>query len=265
MTAATSLPAARGDARTERLQRLRRAVDENGSIHLKAAAQLLEVSEMTIRRDLAAAETSLALLGGHVVDAAQPTGAKYTIEQELDHHTQNKRLACRRAAELIRDGDTLFIDCGSTMQVLADCLPAGLSLSVICFSMNVAALVTRRPATQVMLLGGLYHASSQSFSSEESLAYMRKLGINKAFISAGGVHCSRGASCSNFHEIAVKEAAIATAVESILVVDESKLGSLKPAFFAGLDVFRKIIVGGPVGPETRKRFKSFPMDYATKG
>lgn len=265
MAAGTSLPAARVDARTERLQRLRRAVDDNGSLHLKAAAQLLDVSEMTIRRDLAAAETSLALLGGHVVDAAQPTGAKYTIEQELDHHAQNKRLACRRAAGLIREGDTLFVDCGSTMQLLADCLPAGLSLSVICFSMNVAALVTRRPATQVILLGGLYHPSSQSFSSEESLAYMRKLGINKAFISAGGVHPSRGASCSNFHEIAVKQTAIATAVESILVVDESKLGSLKPAFFAGLEAFGKIVVGGPVGTEPRKRFRSFAMDYAAKG
>src|SRR5258707_1049519 len=81
------------------------------------------------------------------------------------------------------------------------------------------------PNTQVMLLGGLYHASSQSFSSEEALAYLRKIGINKAFISAGGVHPTRGVSCSNFHEVAVKQAAIAGAMESILVVDESKLGS----------------------------------------
>lgn len=253
-----------GDARALRLQRLRRAVDESGRLHLRTAAQLLNVSEMTIRRDLASSDASLACLGGYVVDAAFPTVGKYAIEQELDQHAQHKLLACRRAVETVGDGDTLFIDCGSTMQSLAECLPRDLSLSVICFSMNVAERVTQRPNTQVMLLGGLYHISSQSFSSDEALAYLRKIGINKAFISAGGVHPARGASCSNFHEVAVKQAAIASAMESVLVVDESKLGSLKPAFFADLGVFASIVVGGPIGADVRKQFKSFPLDIAAK-
>lgn len=254
-----------GDARSRRLQKLRRAVDENGTLHLKAAAQLLNVSEMTIRRDLASSDASLACLGGHVVDAAFPTAVKYTLEQELDQHTQYKLLACQRAAESIRDGDTVFIDCGTTMQSLAECLPAGMSLSVVCYSMNVATIITRRPNTQVMLIGGLYHASSQSFFSEEALTYLHKLGINKAFISAGGVHPARGASCSNFHEVAIKQAAIASAMESILVVDESKLVRLKPAFFADLDAFSRIIVGGHVSSGVRKQFKGLRLEYATEG
>jgi DeoR family transcriptional regulator, deoxyribose operon repressor len=253
-----------GDARSLRLQKLRRAVDQNGTLHLKAAAQLLKVSEMTIRRDLASSDASLACLGGHVVDAAFPTAVKYTLEQELDYHTRHKLLACRRAAESIREGDTLFIDCGTTMQSLAECLPAGMSLSVVCYSMNVAAIVTRRPNTQVMLIGGLYHASSQSFFSEEALSYLHKLGINKAFISAGGVHPARGASCSNFHEVAIKQAAIASAMESILVVDQSKLVALKPAFFSDLDAFAGIIVGGRVSSDVRKQFKGLRLDYATE-
>jgi DeoR family deoxyribose operon repressor len=198
------------------------------------------------------------------VNAASPSAAKYTLEQEIDQHTHDKRVACRAAVASLQDGDTIFIDCGTTMQSLAEVLPEGLSLSVICYSMNVAALVTQRPATQVMLMGGLYHPSSQSFSSEEGLAYLRKLGINKAFISAGGVHAARGASCSNFHETAIKQAAIATAVESILVVDASKLDSLKPAFFAELDAFSKIVVGGAATSELRKLFKHLPVDYATR-
>jgi DeoR family transcriptional regulator, deoxyribose operon repressor len=253
-----------GDARALRLQKLRRVVSENGSLHLKAAAQLLSVSQMTIRRDLASSDASLACLGGYVVDAAFPTVAKYMLEQELDQHTQYKLLAGRRAVLSIRDGDTLFIDCGTTMQSLAECLPGGVSLSVICYSMNVASIVTRRPNTQVMLLGGLYHPSSQSFSSEQALAYLRKIGINKAFISAGGVHPTRGVSCSNFHEVAVKQAAIAIAMENILVVDESKLGRLKPAFFADLGVFAKIVVGGSASADVRKQFKGIRLDLATK-
>jgi len=255
---------AQGDTRAQRLRRLRRAVAENGTLHLKDAAQLLSVSEMTVRRDLASSDAMLVCLGGHVVNATSPTAVKYTLEQEIDQHTQDKRLACRCAAASIREGDTIFIDCGTTMQSLAGCLPDGLPLSVVCYSMNVAAIVTRRPATQVMLMGGLYHASSRSFSSDEGLSYLRKLGINKAFVSAGGVHPVRGASCSNFHEIAIKQAVIATAMESILVVDASKLDSLKPAFFADLGAFARIVVGGAVSGELRKLFRKLPLEYVAK-
>ena len=256
--------AVQGDARAQRLQRLRRAVAERGTLHLKDAAQFLNVSEMTVRRDLASSDATLVCLGGYVVNATSPTAVRYTLEQEIDQHTQDKRLACRSAAASIREGDTIFIDCGTTMQSLSDYLPDGLPLSVICYSMNVAAIVTRRPATQVMLMGGLYHSSSQSFSSDEGLSYLRRLGINKAFISAGGVHPVRGASCSNFHEIAIKQAVIASAMESILVVDASKLGTLKPAFFADIGAFAKIIVGGAVSGELRKLFRSLPLEYAAK-
>lgn len=265
MSKMAEIPNARpSETRAQRLQRLRRAVETSGALHLKDAAELLNVSEMTVRRDLAASDAALACLGGYVVNAAAPTGIKYTLEQEIDQHTQDKRLACRSAVASIREGETVFIDCGTTMQSLAECLPDDLPLSVICYSLNVATIVARRPATQLMMMGGLYHPSSQSFSSDEGLSYLRRLGINKAFISAGGVHPLRGASCSNFHEVAVKQAVIATAMESILVVDASKLGSLKPASFADADAFSKIIVGGSASAELRKQFKALPVDYVTR-
>ena len=257
-------PTARSsESRVQRLQRLRRAVETSGALHLKDAADLLKVSEMTVRRDLAGPEAARALLGGYVVNAASPTGIKYTFEQEIDQHTQDKRLACRSAAASIKEGDTIFIDCGTTMQSLADCLPEDMPLSVICYSLNVASIVTHRPATQVMLMGGLYHPSSQSFSSDDGLSYLRRLGVNKAFISAGGLHWTRGASCSNFHEVAIKQAAIAAAMESILVVDASKLGSLKPAFFSDVTSFSRIMVGGSVPSDTRKHFRGLPVEYVT--
>jgi DeoR family transcriptional regulator, deoxyribose operon repressor len=124
--------ATQGDARAQRMQKLRRAISEKGTLHLKDAAQLLNISEMTVRRDLAASDATLACLGGYVVNAVSPTAVKYTLEQEIDQHTQDKRIACRFAATSIREGDTIFIDCGTTMQSLADCLPEGLPLSGIC-------------------------------------------------------------------------------------------------------------------------------------
>ena len=73
---------------------------------------------------------------------------------------------------------------------------------------------------------------------------MQRRGREAAFISAGGVHSGRGASCSNFNEVPIKRAAMESADESILVVDDSKLGRLKPAFFSPLGAFSRVIVGG---------------------
>jgi DeoR family deoxyribose operon repressor len=113
-----------------------------------------------------------------------------------------------------------------------------------------------------MLLGGLFHTSSASFFSDEGLAYLERLGINKAFISAGGVHPQRGASCSNFHEVPIKQAAVRSAAQSFLVVDESKLDRVRPAFFAGLEPFSKIVVGGAPSAETLRVFRELPLDVA---
>jgi DeoR family transcriptional regulator, deoxyribose operon repressor len=74
-----------------------------------------------------------------------------------------------------------------------------------------------------------------------------------------------GASCSNFHEVVIKQAAIASAMESILVVDESKLPRPKPAFFSDLDAFSRIIVGGHVSRDVRKQFKGLRVEYVTEG
>jgi DeoR family deoxyribose operon repressor len=158
----------------------------------------------------------------------------------------------------------LFIDCGTTMPHLAAALPPGIALDVVCYSMNVASILCRRPKTQVMLLGGLYQASSATFFCEESIGYLGRLGIDRAFISAGGVHPERGASCSNFSEVPIKQAAIARAAMSVLVVDDSKLGGLKPAFFAGLEQFSRIIVGGSPERRWRTRFKSTALDIVSR-
>ena len=98
---------------------------------------------------------------------------------------------------------------------------------------------------QLILLGGLYNASSASFAVDDGLRTLARLGVNKAFLSAGGVHPVRGASCSNFHEVAVKQAAMDIALEKHLLVDASKLGQVKPAHFAALDRFNSIMISRP--------------------
>jgi DeoR family deoxyribose operon repressor len=250
-------------ARDTRLERMRTMIASVGPLQLSKMAEQLGVTEMTIRRDLAAPGSPLSCLGGYVLEATLPSAEdNYVLAEEVDHHTQRKRLACQRAAAFVEDGDSLFVDCGTTMAHFAAALPPEYNLSVVCYSMNIADIFGKRPNTQLMLLGGLYQPSSATFYSDEAVQYLGRLGVNKAFMSAGGADPERGASCSHFHEIAIKQAAIRSAAQRYLVVDESKLGRMRPAFFSPLDVYARIIVGGAPGEDRLARFKDWPLEIA---
>lgn len=219
-----------------RLATLAEALAERGSLHLAEAATLCGVSEMTIRRDLAAGDGELMLMGGHLVRAADPRYAPaYDLDDQRDRQAAAKRALCRRAVARVEEGDTLFIDCGTTLMPLVTELFAFRELTVVTYALNVANAVARHPGLRLVLLGGLYHPASQSFGGDDAAEAVTRLGINRAFLSAAGVHPRHGLSCFHFHEVAPKRAALAAAGERILVADATKIGVIRPARFAELE------------------------------
>ncbi|KXF75753.1 DeoR family transcriptional regulator [Paramesorhizobium deserti] len=228
--------------KAKRIRELSEALAERRVLHLRDAALLLNVSEMTVRRDVAENPGQFGYLGGHIVPAADIDGdVPYELARAADSHAAAKREACIHAASHIRPDETIFIDCGTTLVNLIDYIPTEYPITAVCYALNVAEKLTRRANINLVLLGGLYYPSSASFSGAIGLETLNSLGINKAFISAAGVDVSRGATCAHFHEAPVKQKAISLAQKSYLVVDSSKIGKLKPAFFAPLDAFQAII------------------------
>lgn len=235
----------------DRLRQLSSALYGRGALHLNEAAALLDVSPMTVRRDIAAAPGHFTYLGGYIV-AAGAEGV-YRLDRELDNHASAKAIVCAHAARLIADGDTIFVDCGTTMPHLVHRLPPEVKVTAVCYALNIAEPLAANPNVQLILLGGLYNASSASFAVDDGLRTLARLGVNKAFLSAGGVHPARGVSCSNFHEVAVKQAAMSIALEKHLLVDASKLGQVKSAYFASVDQFDSIITSPPT-PDVAREF-----------
>ena len=228
--------------RDERLERLAAMVARQGVLKLRAVANDLGVSQMTVRRDVMQSGGRFACLGGHVIGAQNDVaGGDYVLEEENDHHAAAKIAACAKAAKLVEEDDTIFIDCGTTTPRLAELIPHDLRLTAVCYSLNVADILSRRKNTRLILLGGLFHPAAASFSGEAALDELKRININKAFISAGGVDETRGVTCSHFHEVPVKQAAISRAVEAHLVVDASKFGKVRAAHFAGIAAFTSVV------------------------
>ena len=234
-----------------RIAALVSALTERRVLHLRQAAELLGVSEMTVRRDIAEHPDQFAYFGGHIMSPAQIEGnTRYELATAADSHAAAKREACVHAASHIRPDETIFIDCGTTLVHLIDLIPEHYQLTALCYALNVAERLARKPNVTMIMLGGQYHPSSASFASDQDLDRLDEFGINVAFVSAAGVDMQRGATCAAFHEARVKQKAIALARESYLVVDSSKIGKLQRAFFAPMSAFKAIITEhgeAPVG------------------
>lgn len=240
--------------KAQRVVALATALSERRVMHLREAGQFLGVSEMTVRRDVAGHPTRFVYLGGHIMLAGDTEADKpYELARAADSHASAKREACIHAVGHVRPDETIFVDCGTTLVHLVDLIPDNYHVTAICYALNVADRLARRPNIAFVMLGGLYYPASASFFDGHELDLLTRIGINVAFLSAAGLDPERGATCEHFHEARVKQKVMSLARESYLVVDSSKLGKLKRAFFAPMNAFDAVITEHGETPVRERR------------
>ena len=206
------------------------------TLHLKEAASLLGVSEMTIRRDLNGHSGPVVLLGGYIV--LEPRSAThYLLSDQKTRLVEEKRRAARHAAALLEAHQMAFFDCGTTTPWIIDAIDDALPFTGVCYSLNTFLALQEKPQCRAVLCGGEFHASNAIFmplSLEDTLSH---LSPDIAFYSAAGIDCEQGATCYNLEELPVKHWAMRHARYHVLVVDHSKFGKVRPARMGALAKF----------------------------
>lgn len=227
-----------GLRKSKRLEQLSNMIAERASLHIKDAAELLDVSEMTIRRDIRENSDRFGYLGGHIMAANQLSRhAPYDLGHAAEENAAEKQAACRHSLEFIQPEDTVFVDCGTTMTHLVEMLPEDLKVTIVCYALNIADHAIRKSNVRLILIGGEFHPATASFSGLRAETMFEELAVNTGFFSAAGFDTKLGATCVNFHEIAQKRAAMQSAQRSILTIDSSKLGVVQAARFASFNDF----------------------------
>ncbi|AYM20224.1 hypothetical protein At15955_52390 (plasmid) [Agrobacterium tumefaciens] len=131
------------------------------------------------------------------------------------------------------------------MPHLARQIPANAHVTVICYSLNVAEELASRNDVRLIMLGGVYHPEAASFSGDEGIEVLKRININKAFLSAGGVDEQHGVTCSHFHEVPIKQMVMQRSVQKHLVVDSSKFRKVRAARYAAIGDFNSVIADQP--------------------
>lgn len=235
--------------RVERLKKLAQALKRTNKIHLKEAASLLGVSEMTIRRDISENPSTMVLLGGYLVSDPKSSQQHYFVSDQQTQNVGKKRRLGQLAASLIQKGDTVFFDCGTTMPWIIDAIDNQLEFIAICCAVNTFLALKEKPNCKVILNGGEFHADNAIFTPPGTGSVMDNLCPGKAFISAAGVDIDQGATCFNLNELPMKHQAIQRASTTFLVADSSKFGKVLPARIGELSLFNTLISDEAV-PET---------------
>jgi DeoR family transcriptional regulator, deoxyribose operon repressor len=220
-----------------------------------ALADSCGVSEVTIRRDLKqlSDEGIVNTLNGTVSMNLKTDkmrmGDKYYISQQAEKQKVEKMRIASKAVELIEPHATIVIDVGTTTYFLARAIPADLPVTVICYSLNTFIELHDKEACTVIFAGGVFHKNSLMCESPQGIDLIRCSRASIAFLGASGVHHKMGLTSSHYNEQALKQAVITSSVSRALLVDSTKFGVVKPAYFADIDDIDTVITDTGVPEE----------------
>ncbi len=241
--------------KAERQDSIRRLVEERGSASVKDIAAELEVSEMTVRRDLE--EMSLA---GDLVrvhgGARSASGRKqsmlrgeYSHAEKRARHAPEKRAIAERAVQLIEPESTVFLGTGTTVEQMVNVLP-NVRLRIVTNSLSVFNLLEGRSMYDLCLVGGMYRPRTGAFVGPLAEDAIDKLGLDIAFIGANGIY-EGGVSTSNAEEGRFQELAYDKADARYLLADASKIGRRDFFTFYHLIKLDGIVCDASITPEAR--------------
>jgi DeoR family deoxyribose operon repressor len=239
------------------------------AVTIKDLTKKLNVSEMTIRRDLNLLETDniVELIpGGAIIKTVQDTDRddeKYLISNEEARRTREKLRIGQKAASLIEANDTIILDVGSTTEYVAKFIREDLPVTILCYALNILVEIYRKRNCRPILAGGYFHDNTLMFESSEGIELIKRTRADKGFISAAGFHETLGVTCANPYEIDTKKAVINSSRSKILLLDSTKFGKTKIGYFANINDFDIIITDSEISDEYRNIIKNNGVDLIT--
>ncbi len=235
------------DAVPQRRERVASLVAGRGFARVVDLARELRVSEVTVRTDLAALETEgrITRVHGGAMPRSVVAERESSLEQSRTKLARAKAAIAERAAARVRSGQSIVLDVGSTTLAVAQALVARTDLDelvVVTNGLAVAlALEPGIPRFTVVVTGGTLRPLQHSLVDPLASPMLEGLRVDLAIVGATGVHADHGITNVNLPEADVKRRIVASASESILVADGSKLGQAHLGLVAPLGAIGELI------------------------
>ena len=198
---------------------------QHNSILVTDLATHLNVSSVTIRKDLTDLEREKKLYRNHgkaiLID---PYIDNRNVSEKEKLYVEEKRLIGMKAASLITPKDSILIASGTTMHALARSIVPVDELTVITASMEVSNILASEKNIYIIQLGGILRHSSLSVVGKYAENILADFSCSKLFIGVDGIDLDFGITTTNMMEASLNRVMMQTAQKTIVLADSSKFG-----------------------------------------
>lgn len=216
----------------ERYGAILKIVNEKKTVTVQELTILLDTSESTIRRDLATLHKRGALIkvhGGAVVPESETTTKDAELSVRSDLNREEKADIGKYAATLVGEEDFVYLDAGSSVDMMIDYLTES-SVLYVTNSIGHAQKLLKK-GFRVSLLGGELKAVTEAIVGAEAVDGLKRYNFTKGFFGANGLHLTAGFTTPDITEALVKEKAMQQCKKSYILSDSSKIGQISSITF----------------------------------
>jgi DeoR/GlpR family transcriptional regulator of sugar metabolism len=231
---------------------------QNGEVKVSELSELLQVTGKTVREDLEKLEHQGLLVrihGGAVLKNDADRGLLPSHEPNAKQLAE-KADAAAKAVSLIEPNDIIALDVGSTTLEIAKLLDNA-PLTVITNDLFIISELARKDRIHLVVPGG-YRQRNMLISSD-AIGFIRKLNIQKAFLTTSGIHSDFGFTIYTSELQEQKRALMACAKETICVADHTKFDKYALMTFAELSEVHSIITDSGLSDDVAEKYRSYGL------
>ena len=229
---------------SERRSQISTMVRERGSVQVAALAAQFRVSMQTIRKDLhyltELGVTARAYGGAIAAEAVSPMLEPAVVTKLALHSAEKERIG-RFAASLVRAGDSIVLDSGTTTLQVARHLPDLEGITVVTNDFGVLAALTQKTQIKIVMIGGELRRRNMAFYGAQTVGALNDLLVDKLFLGVDGFDLERGITTHLEAEAMLNRKMTEVAREVIAVTDSSKFGRVCLHRIIGLNELTALI------------------------
>lgn len=235
---------------------------QHAYVTFSALAQLLNVSHMTIRRDIQMLEKDgkvTIISGGAKLNEALKQELPWQEKAQLHHQT--KRNIARVAEKLVESGQVIYLDAGTTTYEIARSIGDQLKkVTIVTNDFTIGDYLMERQHITFFHTGGQVDRRNRSCIGNSAAAFIRGLNLDIAFISTSSWDIEHGLSTPDEGKALVKQAALASSRRNVLVSDSSKYGKYGMFHICPLQAFDDIIHDDLLPEELQEKIKQLAIN-----
>ena len=219
----------------ERQERIFQIVNQRSSVRVSELSDELDISEVTIRRDLDELQRQKRIIRTHGgAMSTYSAGKGKTYSQHAAREVDLKQKIAKAAYDMIQDDDTILLDNSSTVNEVVKLIAHGdkKNLRIITTSLVAPSMLEHKENCTVQIVGGEVNFKYQSVEGSSACRFVRGIRVDKSFVGINGVDEQFGFSTPRYADADIKNDILHSAHCSIILADHTKLGK---TFLAHVD------------------------------